>query len=281
MKLCFTSALFCEKEKLDQLDKPGHFERNEKYDYFLFTNLDPDLFDTSWDVINIAENENIKNINCQIKKSRYTKFLSWDYFESINSEYDVVFYCDAWIIPNNKKNWEAFAKKISENAKFPFAQADHNKEVCRTGGINAEFERILISDRDTSQSIEYTKKFLQKYDNSVHFDYPQYFENTCFGYDFNSKIVREITNELWNLYTTNEISYRDQPLWNFLLLKHNVVPIKQNDLKDNSIVLTKEYKKIKKTISEVEKFKNENCWFHRLYENEGTMRNNYTDLKFT
>ena len=39
MKICFTSALFCEPQDFNKLDKPGHFKRNKNYDYFLFTNL--------------------------------------------------------------------------------------------------------------------------------------------------------------------------------------------------------------------------------------------------
>tara|TARA_Y100001934_G_C12142499_1_gene673218 strand:+ start:21 stop:872 length:852 start_codon:yes stop_codon:yes gene_type:complete len=277
MKICFTSALFCDESKLDQLDKPGHFERHDGYDYFLFTNLDPKLLNTSWDVINIADNKNISDVSCNIKKSRYTKFLSWHYFESVQKEYDVIFYCDAWIIPNNKKDWESLASKISKKRKFPFAQTEHNREVCRKGGINSEFERILISKRDTPQSVDRTKKILKSYDSSVDFDYPQYYENTCFGYKFKSKSVRDVTYELWTLYKDERLSYRDQPLWNFLLLRNKVNPIIQNDLKDNTLRQMKHFLALGDISGEEKtKYVNEHSWFIRKYENEGSMRENYT-----
>ena len=107
MKICFISALFCEPQDFPKLDKPGHFGRNENYDYFLFTNLNFNMFDTSWNVINIGSNANISNVNCQIKKSRYPKFLSWHLLESLGKKYDVVFYCDAWVVPNEKKDWNS------------------------------------------------------------------------------------------------------------------------------------------------------------------------------
>jgi len=276
MKICFTSALFCDAHKLDQLDKPGHFVRNENYDYFLFTNLNEKLFDTSWDVIDIGGNKNISNVNCNIKKSRYPKFLSWHLLESLGKKYDVVFYCDAWITPNEKKDWNALASKIKNEKTFPFAQAEHNRKVCRDGGINAEFERILISKRDSKKSVETTKTILKSYDTSVDFAFPQYYENTCFGYDFNNSNVRNITNELWSLYNFKDISYRDQPLWNFLLLKNKVNPIIQNDLKDNSFRETDSFKKLNLDGYKATNYLNEHCWFIRKYENEGTMRENYT-----
>jgi hypothetical protein len=275
MKICFTSALFCEKENLDQLDKPGHFDRNKNYDYFLFTNLEPHLFDTSWDVINIGENENISNVNCNIKKSRYPKFLSWHLLESLGKKYDVVFYCDAWVVPNEKKDWKSLATKIKNEKTFPFAQPHHNRKVCRDGGVNAEFERILISKRDTPESIQKTKRILKTYDFSVNLDYPQYYENTCFGYKFSSDVVRNITHELWTLYLKKDVSYRDQPLWNFLLLKNKVNPIMQNDLKDNSFRDTDTFRKLNLNGYKATDYLNEHCWFIRKYENEGTMRDGY------
>lgn len=276
MKICFTSALFCEPQDFYKLDKPGHFGRNENYDYFLFTNLNSNMFDTSWDVINIGSNANISNVNSQIKKSRYPKFLSWHLLESLGKKYDVVFYCDAWVVPNEKKDWDALATKIKNEKKFPFAQAHHNKKVCRDGGINAEFERILISERDTPESIKNTKRTLMAYDSSVNFNYPQYFENTCFGYAFSNNKVRQITQELWSLYLIEDVSYRDQPLWNFLLLKNKVNPIIQNDLKDNSFRNTNSFAKLNLTGHKATEYLNEHCWFIRKYENEGTMREGYT-----
>lgn len=279
MKICFTSALFCEPQDYHKLDKPGHFKRNEDHDYFLFTNLDSTIIDTSWDVVSIKDNENISNVKSQIKKSRYPKFLSWHLLESLEKKYDVVFYCDAWVVPNEKKDWYALATKIKNEKKFPFAQAQHNKKVCRDGGINAEFERILMSKRDTIESIKKTKSILMAHDNSVNLNYPQYFENTCFGYAFSSKKVRNITKELWTMYLNEDMSYRDQPLWNFLLLKNKVNPIIQNDLKDNSFRNTNSFAKLNLTGYDATEYLDEYCWFIRKYENEGTMRDGYTEYR--
>lgn len=275
MKICFTSALFCELGDFNKFDKPGHFKRNKNYDYFLFTNLNSNMFDTSWDVIDISGNKNISNVSCNIKKSRYPKFLSWHLLEFLGKKYDVVFYSDAWVVPNEKKDWDALATKIKKEKIFPFAQAEHNRKFCRDGGINAEFERILISKRDTEESIKKTKSALNAYDSSVNLNYPQYFENTCFGYDFSSDRVRSITYELWKLYSMEYMSYRDQPLWNFLLLKNKVNPIIQNDLKDNSFRDTDGFRKLNLVGFKATDYLNQHCWFIRKYENEGTMRDGY------
>lgn len=280
MKICFTSALFCDPSEINKLDKPGKFKRHNNFDYVMFTNLDANLFDTSWDVVNISDNKNIVDIKNNIRKSRYTKFLSWDYFEKLGVKYDVIFYCDAWVVPNYYKNWVAISQRmleVQDSETIPFIQTEHNREVCRRGGINVEFYRILLSKRDTESSIDKTRKFFQSYEPSVSLDYPQYFENTCFGYVPSNSKIRTITKELWEIYTKNDVSYRDQPLWNFLLLKHNVKPLIQNDFKDNTLHLVKHYKDALKKSSNQNAFKMNHCWFNRLIENEGTMREDYTE----
>jgi hypothetical protein len=277
MKICFVSALFCKRRKLLQLDRPTKFLRNPKYDYFMFTSLPESKLDTSWDLVNIKTNENIKTMPSYLRKSRYPKFMSWHLLESMQKKYDVVFYCDAWISPNINKDWESLARRIMNEKEFPFAQTEHNKKVCREGGISAEMERILISERDTITSMNQTKVFFKNYDSSVDLNYPQYFENTCFGYAFDSEPVRKITSELWEIYKEeNLVSFRDQPLWNFLLLKHGVKPIAQNDMKDNTLRLIPEYKELPFLTDELIN----SCWFLRKYENEGSMRENYTKDKF-
>ena len=91
MKICFTTALIGDPKTLD---KPAKFERNPNYDYFLFTDINEEHFDTSWDVINIKDNPNVSGLTSNVRKSRYPKFMSWELLESMGKNYDVVFYCE-------------------------------------------------------------------------------------------------------------------------------------------------------------------------------------------
>ena len=159
MKICFTTALFGDPKTLD---KPAKFERNPNYDYFLFTDIDEEHFDTSWDVINIKDNPNISNLTSNVRKSRYPKFMSWELLESLEKNYDVVFYCDAYLIPNSRENWKKLAMEIKNEKEFPFTQTRHHKRKIYKHGIIAEIKSISRLKIDTKESMDKTKLFLQK-----------------------------------------------------------------------------------------------------------------------
>ena len=227
MKICFTTALFGDPKTLDT---PPKFERNPNHDYFLFTDIDEEHFDTSWDVINIKDNPNISNLSSNTRKSRYPKFMSWELLESMGKNYDVVFYCDAWVIPNTNianatHSWNKITSDIMNENTFPFLQKNHQWKIVREGGILSELKKIREANRESSENIKKTINFFENYDSTINLQYPQYFENTAFGYAFNSKTIRDFTRKFWEVYTTEDISIRDQPLWNFLLLKYNYIPL--------------------------------------------------------
>jgi len=227
MKICFTTALFGDPKFLDT---PPKFERNPNYDYFLFTDIDEEHFDTSWDVINIKDNPNISNLSSNTRKSRYPKFMSWELLESLGKSYDVVFYCDAWVIPNTNmrrsiKSWNKIISDIMNEKTFPLVQKNHERKFVCEGGILTECDYIVNQNRDSSESIQKTINFFKNYDSDVNLQYPQYFENTTFGYKFNDKTIRDFTRKFWEIYTKEDITYRDQPLWNFLLLKYDYKPL--------------------------------------------------------
>lgn len=227
MKICFTTALFGDPKNLDT---PPKFERNPNYDYFLFTDIDEEHFDTSWDVINIKDNPNISNLSSNTRKSRYSKFMSWELLESMGKNYDVVFYCDAYVVPNTNmrrpnQSWNKIISDIMNEKTFPFMQKKHRRpEVCE-GGIMTELYNIKEQNRDSVESIQKTINFFKNYDSDVNLQYPQYFENTVLGYKFNDKTIRDFTRKFWEIYTKEDITYRDQPLWNFLLLKYDYKPL--------------------------------------------------------
>ena len=80
-----------------------------------------------------------------------------------------------------------------------------------------------------------------------------------FGYSFENENVRNITKRFWDIYTTEDITYRDQPLWNFLLLKYNFKPIIENKLRAKTMRRRWRHR----------------CLFIRFKDNMGTMRENY------
>jgi len=217
MKICFTTALFGNKAKVDS---PARFERNSEYDYFLFTDIDKEYLDTDWDIINIKDHPKIVELTSNVRKSRYPKFMSWELLESLKKNYDVVFYCDAYFTPNIEKDWKELAREIKDH-NFGFTQEihPHKKEVL------SEMERIIKVRKDSEESIDKTKSFFKTYDPTIDLALIRAYTNTTFGYDFLNEKVRKITKEFWEIYTTEDITYRDQPLWNFLIFKNGYTPL--------------------------------------------------------
>lgn len=255
MKICFFTSICGDYEKVD---KPGKFKRDKSFDYFLFTDIDKKM-DTDWDIINLSKISKISHLD-PIRKSRYPKFMAWELFPLVGlDDYDLVFYCDAVYTPNMDKDWDQLASKIISNVHFPFTQAEHDWPNVRTGGILEEARLIVQAGRDSRDSIVDTLNFLSNLDSSVNLQTSQYYENTCFGYKFSDLNIRSLMKEFWDIYSTGNISFRDQPLWNFLLLKAKLKPIINNNLKKPAFSNDSE----------------KNYWFTKHEKLVGTMRNFY------
>lgn len=223
MKICFISTVFGDPTTID---RPALFKKMDGCDYFLFTDHDASYFgETSWDIVNIKSNKNISEIDSNIIKSRYPKFMSWELLESMGKTYDYVFYCDTWTWPNINMDWNDICKKVSQNKDFPLVQSMHPNPKVRKNGIRGEVGLILKLKRETKDSLDKTLSFMQSTAPEVNLSKSNYFyENTSFGYEFKSSIIRNFTKEFWKTYTTEDISFRDQPLWNFMLMKNKVRP---------------------------------------------------------
>ena len=207
MKICFISSLFGSPS---QIDVPSRFERIPDYDYFLFTNIDSEHLNTSWKVINIEEHKAVYDLDCKIRKSRYPKWMGR---ELLHQEYDAIFYCDACYSPRSNADWISYTEQL-QNANFGFIQYLHGHKF----GVGGELDYIVQKKKDTQINCDKTKKFLQNYDGAVDLSNSFYVRNGAFGYDPNNELVKEIMTEFWNIYSKEDITFRDQPLWNFLLL---------------------------------------------------------------
>lgn len=214
MKIAFVTSLFG-----DRGNNPAKFERVEGCDYFLFSDRSQESFNTSWDVYNISNNSNISNLNCNIRKSRYAKFMGWELLESMGLKYDFIYYCDAHWSPLLSENWRALSSNVLK-LDFPFWQ---DKHLSKLRGVMDEVHMLIHYRKDSSENIEKTLSFFRSNYSDINLSVGHYFENTMFGYHPND-IVKSITKEFWETYTTKDITFRDQPLWNVLLLKNEVLP---------------------------------------------------------
>ena len=214
MRICFITSLFGKSYK--DVDKPSIFDKNDDYDYLLFTNLDEENFNTSWKIIKVDNLSEINKCNSFIVKSRYFKFLGWKYINDIlKKKYDVIFYCDCLYKPRVNINWEYYANKII-NSKSGIFQTLHKRSIFN------ELEKIIISEKDNIEKINKSKKFLLK--NNVSFNYI-ITENTSFGYNPNNKKLLECFNDFWELYSKEILTHRDQIIWGFICWKNKLEPL--------------------------------------------------------
>lgn len=215
MRICFTSVVIWPNKKV--ADKPKIFEKidNPNYDYFLFSNLKQEDFDTSWKVITV-DIDFLKNHRNDIIRSRYFKFMGWKYIkEVLRIDYDIIYFCDATRSPDPNTNWEELSENILLHP-HQIGQRVHNSSPYE------ECKNIVKFRKDTQKNADKTVEWLKEM--GVPENKTLCYENTAFGYNPNSEFIQNIFSEFWNIYTTTDITHRDQPSWSYVVWKNGVKP---------------------------------------------------------
>ena len=209
MKYCFCS---CYIGELDNFQK-CNFDKVDGIDYFLFTNLPKeDIKDTSWDVVVIKENENIKSLRTNTHISRYYKF---QLHKVLNKSYDFVFYMDHYVCPLKNVDWNLIAEKTiyncSEN-KLAIVQKRHCEKT-----IKSECNFVVSLKKETLENMKNALSFMKSLNPAMNLNSEIiYVENCIFGYCTNHKNTIDFFDKFWKLYNNPAYyTYRDQPLWNF------------------------------------------------------------------
>lgn len=216
MKICFTSSLFGERGNL-----PSTFIKDERFDYFLFTDKTEGYYNTDWDIVNISKSKYIKNLDCNIRKSRFTKFYA---HKILKKNYDLIYYCDAHWSPKENVDWAELSHTI-KNSKFGLAQDLHPNSVESGRSIVSELRAIMSRNKDSLASLRRTYEFFMEEYPSVDLNaLNKFYLNTALGYDPNNKYYNLIVEEFWRHYSSSQTSFRDQPFWNVLLTSHNIIP---------------------------------------------------------
>jgi len=208
--ICFVTSVFADKGQT--CDSPKRFDTSNKYDYLLFTNLDPKDFDTSWEVISLSS---LPSSN-PIINSRFPKFMGPTVLAHYRPKhtYDIVVYCDGYLTPRNDVSWDSVVQKV-KNAPSGLVQTLHSRTVYE------ECEAIVANRKDTVQAINKLRQFMLKMQTPI--DTPMY-ENTAFAYNPNHKRLQRVFQTFWKHYHNEMLSYRDQPLWASILHRVRIVP---------------------------------------------------------
>lgn len=209
MKYCFCSCYVGDLENFQN----GTFDKVEGVDYFLFTNLSKnEIKNTSWDVVEIKEHDNIKELRTNTHVSRYYKF---QLHKLLDKSYDFVFYMDHYIYPLNNVDWRFIAEKVVYNCneeKLAIIQKRHCEKT-----IKSECNFVVQLRKETLENMNKALLFMKSLKPEINLNNEiDYVENCIFGYCINHKNTVEFFDNFWKLYTNpSYYTYRDQPLWNF------------------------------------------------------------------
>ena len=218
MKIAFVTSMF----GLDNR-KNGEFEPIKNCDHFLFTDRDSFTYPTSWKIHDISSDPNVSKLKNNVLKSRYAKFLSWRIFQSLQLDYDLVFYCDSVIHPRNHVDWFNVAKKIQESTTDFLYQSAHPGVSGSPNPLQHELRGIFRARKDGLNSILNTIVFFKKKYKDVDLKrLKSYYANTFLAYNPRNKFFQKISSEFWSHYSCENITYRDQPLWNVILSKYKI-----------------------------------------------------------
>ena len=209
MKVAFYSSLFV-GEKFKIPDVPSTFNKMENCDYFLFTNLNKDVFDTSWTIVNI----DFPDISNSIIKSRLPKFQPWKI--DLLKQYDIVIFCDAYWSPINTNIWKNVFRQLLQS-KNGILQSKNPYRICAYD----ECKELVKLRKDTPEKIITTLNFFKTNNLPFHFGL---WRNTFLCIHMKNNNVKILFDHLWNLYKLNTYTHRDQPLYSYSIFKTNIQP---------------------------------------------------------
>ena len=225
LKICFCTSYFGPKE-LCRLHQT--FPVVESADYFLFTNLSAAdiIYPHNYTVITIDTKtfRPVMHLKHNVHVSRYFKFQLHVFFQNLR-EYDFIYYYDHYQVPFADKPWIEIADKTIKESntrdnRLAIAQHLHR---CGADSIFFEMDMICQSNKDTVSNIEKAKLFFGKLNPGINIEkWIEYKENNLFGFSPKHYETVQFFNAFWENYTDPQyVTYRDQPLWNFMYLHTN------------------------------------------------------------
>lgn len=212
-EVCFVTASYAKDSS--NMDNLVHVINTSPYmRFYLFTNLNDEQWETpGWEKI-------VTNFTYRrtITHSRYGKFLGWKYSQI--QECKAVFYSDSYNRPTqNQTVWREIAHTLSSTS--PGLMQIVNPK--NRSGIFGEFFAIQRSNKDIESNIIKSLKWMLS-QSDFDPDIPIYL-NEQFGYSPKSKIFQKVSQAFWDRYSQEVDSWRDQPLWAFMMHRYNVTPI--------------------------------------------------------
>ena len=214
-QLCFITSVFGPPDvTTDRPPDVSDWEDVHDVSFFVFTNR-PDLeAPGGWQLLLQPD----LPYQRYITQSRWGKFLSWK-DPTIQQTCRVGFYMDGYVRPN-ATSVESFRTLSDQILVRGLAQVKHPK----LGGLKGELQRIVIHGKDNVEHVNRTIQWLHKQPD---FSWNcTLYENTFFGFDPKNVIFQQATTFFWDHYSLEEDSWRDQPLWCYVLDHYHYEPLR-------------------------------------------------------
>jgi hypothetical protein len=215
-KMCFVTAQFAAHfNSTDKLFAPttkrklyGHAR------FFAFTNLQDFQAPEGWEVILRTYPQYKRSIT----QSRVPKFQGF-HDPVIYTNCQVVFYLDGSVdILGSLIDFESDAQRIIDS-NVGLMQPLHP----RGNNIHNTFEEIRKHGKDTQHNLKLTRQWFHQQPDYI--PEIQVYHNMYFGYDVRSTTFQKVADYFWRVYCTETGSWRDQPLWAYMLHHFNVTPL--------------------------------------------------------
>ena len=218
-QICFVTSLFSDNPKLIEREGPypvaNYTNSHSTFKYYYFTNVDPDgLPSNGWEIIQLQE----MNFERYITKSRWPKFMGFRHRKLQSCK--AIIYSDANRPPKDLKyaEWKGLVEKVLESKDGIMQDRRPSKET-----IFDEMHSIVARDKDIAANIDASKKwFLEQ--NDFHNDAPGWW-NMALIMDPSNARLQELLTTLWAHYSQELLSWRDQPLWRYLVDKLDMEPL--------------------------------------------------------
>ncbi len=183
------------------IDNPKQFEKIDGWDYFLFTNINPSFFYTSWNIINID-----KTYTCNILNARNIK---WNGHPLLN-DYDTLIWMDPYLEFNIQKISE-FNKLLSKYSHIDIIFKKHPFRSC----IYEECNTVIQLNKDNSINVNKNRDIFLSEKMPYHYGLIE----TNFIIYNNNKTVKDFFNKVF-LFMIDK-SYRDQLSLTYNIWKHS------------------------------------------------------------
>lgn len=213
-EVCFVTSVYSSSP--ETADRPPDVndikKANPSFQFFAFTNMES-IDAPGWTV----KQKPLAEYRRYITQSRWAKFMGWK-DESVQG-CQAVFYVDGFCGPKLKhsERYKRLAKAIhdSDNGLF------QNQHEFSKGPLD-ELDRILQRNKDIAKNVEASKAWLLAQPD-FRPDALMY-ANHYIGYNPKSPVFQQAAEFFWQRYSLEEDSWRDQPLWSYVLDHFRIVP---------------------------------------------------------